>query len=273
MSMKLSIIILTWNSLPLLKRCIFSIEENITLRDYEIIIIDNNSQDGTQLFLKTKNNNDTYQVIFNSKNRGVAPARNQGIKIAVGEYILILDVDTITTPGAINKLVKYLDDTPECGLVAAKLTDIDGNLQFTCRKYPTVWSKLLRRMPFKWAQKLLDEEEMRDCDHTSPREVDYVIGAYQLMRKSVIKEVGLLDENIFYGPEDVDICLRIWQAGYKVVYNPEAVTIHDEQRITKRRLFSKISWEHVKGLAYFFWKHKYLLSRKSLYRSIPNSRG
>lgn len=267
--MKLSIIILTWNSLGLLKRCVSSIEANTALRDYEVIIIDNNSKDGTDEFLKGKENSNGYRFILNSRNRGVGPARNQGIRLATGKYILILDVDTIATPRAIDKLVDYLDQNPKCGLVAAKLTDIDSNLQFTCRKYPTIASKFLRRIPCKWAQKLLDEEEMRDWDHTSIREVDYVIGACQLIRKSIVEKIGLLDENIFYGPEDIDFCLRIWQAGYKVVYNPEAIIIHDEQRITKRKLLSRISWEHTKGLVYFFWKHKYLLSRKSLYGSIP----
>lgn len=81
----------------------------------------------------------------------------------------------------------------------------------------------------------------------------------------------MLDEYIFYGTEDIGFCLRIWQAGYKVVYNPEAIIIHDEQGITKRKLLSRISWEHTKGLVYFFWKHKYLFSKKTLYKSITDS--
>jgi len=269
MAVELSIIILTWNSEHLLRRSLSSIQENTTLNDYEIIIIDNNSIDGTREFLKSIDSKDSYQIILNSQNRGVAPARNQGIGIAKGEYVLILDVDTIVTPGAIEKLVNYLGRNLKCGLVAPKLTDAGGDLQFTCRKFPTIWSKLLRRVPFNWAQELLSEEEMHDWDHACIKEVDYVIGACQLIRRSVVEKVGLLDENIFYGPEDIDFCLRIWQAGYKVVYNPEAIIIHDEQRITKRKLISRISWEHTKGLVYFFWKHKYLLSRKSLYGSIP----
>ncbi len=269
MSLKLSIVILTWNSEKLLRRCLSSICKNTALESYEIIIIDNNSVDGTRDFLKSLNSDKFYRVIFNNQNKGVAPARNQGIKIAKGKYILILDVDTIVTQNAIDTLVQYLDGNQNCGLVAAKLTDINNNLQYTCRLFPTIVSKFLRRTPFRWSQKLLDKEEMREWDHSSIKEVDYVIGACQLVRASVFEKIGLLDENIFYGPEDVDFCLRVWQAGYKVVYNPEAIIIHDEQRITKRKLLSKVSWEHAKGLVYFFWKHKYLFSRKSLYRSIP----
>jgi hypothetical protein len=266
--MRLSIVILTWNSLGLLKRCLESIKGVTKLDNYEIIIINNNSTDETSDFLKSIEHNNTFRVIVNNRNKGVGPARNQGIRIAKGQYILILDVDTMVAPNSINKLIEYLDDNPRCGLVGPKLTDVDGNLQFTCRKFPTVWSKFLRRMPCKWARKLLDDEEMRHWEHNSIRGVDYVIGACQLIRRSVIEDVGLLDENIFYGPEDVDICLRIWQAGYKVVYNPESIIIHDEQRITERKPLSRISWEHSKGLVYFFRKHKYLFSRKSLYKSI-----
>ncbi len=271
--MKLSIIILTWNSEHLLRRCLSSIKTNTTLNDYETIIIDNNSTDGTRDFLKSFDSKDSFWIIYNGHNRGVGPARNQGIRIAKGEYILILDVDTIVTSCAIDELVRYMDNTEKCGLVAAKLTDIEGCLQYTCRKYPTVMSKILRRTPGKWARNMLDNEEMRDWDHTDIREVDYVIGACQLIRKSIIGKIGLLDENIFYGPEDVDFCLRIWQAGYKVVYNPKAIIIHDEQRITKRKLLSRISWEHTKGLVYFFRKHKCLFSRKTLYKSIIDRTG
>ena len=273
MAVKLSIIILTCNSEHLLRRCLSSIQANITLNDYEIIIIDNNSTDGTREFFKSIEEEDLYCFILNAKNRGVGPARNQGIQVAKGEYLLILDVDTVVQQGAIDKLVGYLDNMTDCGLVAAKMMDANGNLQYTCRKFPTVASKLLRRVPFAWAQKLLSEEEMRAWDHDSIREVDYVIGACQLIRRAVVDEVGLFDEDIFYGPEDTDFCLRIWQAGYRVVYNPEAIIIHDERRITKTKLLSRISWEHAKGLVYFFWKHKYLFSRKSLYKSIPDGIG
>jgi len=273
MAVKLSIIILTWNSEHLLRRCLSSIQANISLNDYEIIIIDNNSTDGTREFFKSIEEEDLYCFILNAKNRGVGPARNQGIQVAKGEYLLILDVDTVVQQDAIDRLVGYLDNMTKCGLVAAKMMDANGNLQYTCRKFPTVGSKFLRRVPFVWAQRLLTKEEMRDWDHDSIREVDYVIGACQLIRRSVVDEVGLLDENIFYGPEDTDFCIRIWQAGYRVVYNPEAIIIHDEQRITRTKLLSRISWEHAKGLVYFFWKHKYLFSRKSLYKSIPDGIG
>ena len=98
--------------------------------------------------------------------------------------------------------------------------------------------------------------------------MDYVIGACQVIRRRALQEVGLLDERIFYGPEDVDICLRLQQAGWRVVYNPEAVVVHNERRLT-RSLRSGLTWKHLWALGYFFRKHGYLLSRQRLYAQFP----
>ena len=183
---------------------------------------------------------------------------------------MILDVDTVVMQGAIDKLAGYLDRDQNCGLVAPKLIAMNWDLQFTCRKYPTIVSKFFRAFNIKFgrAEKILKEEEMRDWDHNSIREVDYVIGACQMIRKSIIEKIGLIDENIFYGPEDVDFCLRIRRARYKVIYNPESVIIHMERRVARGAFFSKLALENFKGTVYYFWKHKYLFSRESIYRSI-----
>ena len=108
---------------------------------------------------------------------------------------------------------------------------------------------------------------MADWDHSSVREVDYVIGACQGIRRAAVTEVGLLDERIFYGPEDVDLCLRMHEAGWSVVYNPAAVVVHHERRLT-RSLFSALAWRHLWGVGYYFWKHGYLFSRRRLYARL-----
>ena len=98
-----------------------------------------------------------------------------------------------------------------------------------------------------------------------------MIGACQVIRRRALQEVGPFDERIFYGPEDVDMCLRLQQAGWRVVYNPEAVIVHEERRMT-RSLRSGLVWKHILGLGYFFWKHGYLLSRQRLYAQLAQSR-
>ncbi len=265
MSCLLSIVILTWNSLDDIKKCLESIFNNVHFKNYEIIIIDNGSKDGTADYLNTLKDRENTTIVFNDKNSGVAAGRNKGVGLAEGKYILILDVDTIVHPSSVDSLVGFMESKPDVGLAAPKLVDGQGNLQFTCRKYPTVMSKILRRIPLKWAKQRLKDEQLQDWDHNSLREVDYVIGACQLIKKSVFQSIGLYDEKIFYGPEDVDFCLRVWKNGFKVVYFPEAVITHDEKRVTKKKCFSMITFKHLLGLIYFFSKYKYAFSRDVLY--------
>jgi GT2 family glycosyltransferase len=260
----LSIIIITWNSREFLVRCLDSLDAGGL--SHEVIVVDNASEDGTAGMVRR----DYPHVVLlgNARNIGM-PARNQGLRRAKGKYLLLLDVDTIVRPGALRTLVDYLRAHPDVGLVAAKLTDEDGALQYTCHKFPTVVSKALRRYRFGWAEGLLKEVEFRDWDHGSIRDVDYVTGACQMIRREAYERVGPIDSRIFYGPEDVDYCLRVWQAGYRVTYNPEAVIVHAERRVTAKSWFRRTTWEHVKGLAYYFLKHRYFLSRDKVYRTIP----
>ena len=260
-----SVIILTWNSEREIGACLASLEQGLSTFPSEVIVIDNGSQDQTcAVVQKTR---PQAQLVCNAENRGVAPARNQGIRLAQGEYVLILDDDTVVQAGALDCLIRYMEDRPEVGLCGPKLTDTDGELHLSCRCFPTLVDKLARRLPAILGQKVTREAEMADWDHRTIRAVDYVIGACQVIRRRALQEVGLFDERIFYGPEDIDLCLRLQRAGWRVVYNPEAVIVHEERRMT-RSLRSGLVWKHIWGLGYFFWKHGYLLSRQSLYSQL-----
>ena len=264
-----SIIILTWNSEREIGACLASLEQGLRAFPSEVIVIDNGSQDQTcTVVQKTR---PLANLVCNAENRGVAPARNQGIHLAQGEYVLILDDDTVVQAGALDCLIRYMEDRPEVGLCGPKLTDTDGKLQLSCRRFPTLVDKLARRLPAILGQKVTRETEMADWNHRTIREVDYVIGACQVIRRRALQEVGLYDERIFYGPEDIDLCLRLQQAGWRVVYNPEAVIVHRERRMT-RSLGSGLVCKHICGLGYYFWKHGYLLSRKRLYSQLIQTR-
>jgi hypothetical protein len=219
-------------------------------------VVDNGSSDGSARLAR-----DSWpgaRLIENTVNRGVGPARNQGIAIARGEQILILDIDTIAHAGALDALNAALDDQPTAGVVGGRLEDPHGNLQFTCRRFPTLWSKIARQLPEAAQTPILRASELRDWNHRERRDVGYVIGACQLLRRTALAAVGRYDERIFYGPEDVDLCLRMWRAGWRVIYEPAAVFTHDERRIARGRL-SPIALAHARGLAWYFWKHRYLL--------------
>lgn len=265
----MSIIILTWNSYAKLQRCLRSLHENVQGVDYEVIVVDNGSRDGTLARLAGEFSWVT--TIANTTNIGVAPARNQGIKRAIGDYVMLLDVDTEMPPGTVERMLAYMEANPAVGLIGPRLIYPNGDLQWSCRKYPLVQSKLARRLPEAWAARWLADEQYRDVDHQEVFPVDYVIGACQLIRRQVFAAAGLLDGRMFYGPEDVDFCLRVRLAGYGVVYFGQATVIHDEQRITKRRIWSRITWEHVKALCLYFAKHKYAFGRARLYRRISRT--
>ena len=268
--MKVSVVILTWNSASSIEACLASLPAGLTV-GHEVIVVDNGSQDRTLAVLRASF--PAVQIMENPHNRGVAPARNQGIRRARGDYVLILDDDTIVHPSALDQLVQLLDSRPEIGLCGPKLVDAEGRLSLSCRLFPTLLDKLGRRFPsalIRKAARQIELAELADWAHDTLRPVDYVIGACQLIRRRALDEVGLLDERIFYGPEDVDLCVRMHQAGWQVVYQPAAVVTHAEQRIA-RSAFSRLGWKHLRGLAYYFWKHRYIVSRRALYARFPNA--
>lgn len=253
----MSIVILTWNSCALLAACLEALPAATAPVPTEVIVVDNGSRDGTAELLARR---EDVVTIANAGNRGVAPARNQGIRRARGELVALLDVDTVPSAGSFATLVARMRAAPRVGLVGPKLVAADGTLQYSCRRFPTLVDKVLRRLPARLGGRVMDDVELRGWDHAGIREVDYVIGACQLIRRTALDEVGLLDERIFYGPEDVDLCLRMYRAGWRVEYVPEAVVMHLERRVT-RKLWSTLTARHVYGLGYFFWKHGYLLTR------------
>jgi GT2 family glycosyltransferase len=259
---KASIVILTWNSTELLQGCLASLPEAVSQEPCEVIVVDNGSRGETPAALRFAF--PWMQLVVNRSNRGVAPGRNQGMRLAQGEYIILLDDDTLVLPTAFDYLIAYMDAHPDVGLGGPKLLDLQGALQLTCRLFPTVGDKIARQLPFAFARRMRRETELEEWDHQTTREVDYVIGACQIIRRTALAAVGLLDEHIFYGPEDVDLCLRLRLAGWKIVYCPEAVVIHKERRVA-RSFLSSLSWRHFLGLSYFFWKHGYLFSRRKLY--------
>jgi len=260
-------VMLSWNSRQYAQSCLQALLDSD--RDgysLEVIIIDNGSSE--QEVVSVPSDLAEVTVIINDRNRGVAPARNQGIRRAGGEYVLLLDDDTRVSTNALATMLRVAVETG-AGVVGPKLVGLDGSLQYTCRLFPTLGGKLGRRLPKGYLRRQAHLEEFRDWDHSHRREVDYVIGACQLIDRRTIADVGLLDEAIFYGPEDVDFCLRARMSGWSVLYEPLAVVEHVEQRITRARRLNRLAFLHASSLAYYFCKHRYAISRKRLYARMP----
>lgn len=255
---KVSIIILTWNTKDFLTACLDSLKRFKSDIGYEVIVVDNGSTDNTIEYLEE--NYPYVKSIRNEKNLGTSE-RNKGIMAATGKYIAFIDSDIeFIEENTFDKLISILDSDIRIGLVSPKLILDNGETQLSCKNFLSVYTPILRRLDFISAIKeteLYKKQLMADWDHNAVREVDYTVAAFWVFKKEVVDKIGMLDTNIFYAPEDVDYCIRVWKGGFRVVYVPHAKVKHHYQRIT-RKIFSKITWEHIKGLVYYFRKHKYL---------------
>lgn len=248
---ELSIVLLSWNSLPMLRRCLASLSGVMERPEVEVIWVDNGSADGSADFVR-----EVYpavRAILLERNFGVAAGRNQGLKVARGEYILILDDDTEASAEAIDALLNHLKGNPGCGIAACALVDSDGCVQQSFKPYPGLGVKVRNVLRSKLGLKdnpaAISGTVLHPC---------YVIGACQMFRGRFVKEIGLLDDNIFYGPEDADYCMRIHAAGYSVDYLPQVSILHHWRRITSRSLTSAGSRRHIRALLYFWKKYRRL---------------
>jgi exopolysaccharide biosynthesis polyprenyl glycosylphosphotransferase len=227
----LSIIIVNYNSRELLKNCLQSIQSNIEIQEVEIFVADNDSHDGSVEMVR--NNFPEVEIIANESNVGYSKAINQAIRPSLGKYILILNADTIVTPGAIQTLLSFMENHPDCGVSGPKLSYPDGKLQYSCRTYQTFKTILFRRtilgniFP---GSKVLRDHLMLDWDHCQEREVDWLQGSALMVRRSSINQTGPMDERYFLYFEDVDLCYRMKNGGWKVRYVPQAEVIHYYRR-------------------------------------------
>ncbi|WP_289291826.1 MULTISPECIES: glycosyltransferase family 2 protein [Bacteroides] len=245
---QLSIIIITWNQLSYLRNCLYSLQPVMQRKDVEVIVVDNGSEDGTCQYLTV--NYPQIHLHINDCNKGVAYARNRGLELAQGNKVLFLDNDTVVNENAISGMEIYLDEHPKVGLCACRLIDNNNQIQDSFKSFPGLWLKIKNVLG-------IAKTNVPDLQTvTSPIEPVYVIGACQMIRREVIERIGLLDENIFYGPEDADYCMRIVAEGWKVVYLPQYAIVHHWRRATNKKLFSRLAWKHFCALCYFYAKYK-----------------
>ena len=274
----ISVIILTWNSAKYIEKCVHSVYSSVKNKSYsiEVVVVDNGSLDGTPKILeRLKSNYHSFKYILLDKNYGTTFPRNLAIRESKGDFILILDSDTEVKENSIDILLSTLNNKnyENVGIVAPRLLYPDGSVQHSCKKLPNIILKILKFMPIAFLSRIGENLELYDprvyfSDFSEIIDVDYCISACWLVRRSALNEVGLFDEKIFYTPEDVDLCVRMWLKGWRTIYNPEAEVIHHAQRISKRNL--KVAILHAKGLFYYFKKYRYCLDRRKLYKKFKN---
>lgn len=244
--MKLSVIILNYNVRYFLELCLRSVEAAITNIDAEIIVVDNLSPDDScnmvkQLFPNVK-------LIENKSNDGFSKGNNLGIKQAQGEYLCILNPDTVVAEDTFEILLKFADKTPDLGILGCKLIDGKGEfLPESKRNVPT---------PMVSIQKLFGYSKPYYAHHLSPDQtgkVPMLVGAFMIIKKSIYNEVGGLDEDYFMYGEDIDLSYKILKAGYQNYYHPETAVIHFKGESTlKDKAYAK---RFNGAMRLFFKKH------------------
>lgn len=238
---------------------------------------DNNSKDGSV---------ETFHeqfpdviVIENKKNAGFTEANNQSIVISRGEYIFCLNPDCKVLDGAIDKMVKYMDEHPEVGILGSKLLNGDMTLQSSARNFITIKNLLLQHLipwkilPRSWKGKYVIEY----WDHNTVREVDWIIGASLMIRRKCVEDIGLKDQKYFIFHEDNDWCWQAHVKGWKTHFLPNAEIIHYGSQTVASIWGNKLNLEVYKAQHTFIRKnwgetslfiHRFLLSCLVLIRMV-----
>ena len=222
-----SIIIVSWNTRQITRDCLESIYAASGAVGFEVILIDNHSADGSADMVAT----DFPQVrlIRNAENVGFAAANNQGMALARGRYVLLLNSDTIVLDGAVAKAVAFADARPQAGLVGCQTRCRNGDIQYNCYMFPSLLNlalSLTKLQVLFWYKPFFGRYRLGWWDYQSEREVDGIAGCFMLARKSAIEQVGRMSEEYFMYSEDTDWCWRFRRAGWKVLYTPEPRIIH-----------------------------------------------
>jgi GT2 family glycosyltransferase len=254
-----SIVVVAFNARDHVLRCLASLQRHVRL-DFEAIVVDDGSADGTPAAVRDAH--PWAKLIAKERNGGLAAGRNSALSVAEGRLVLMLDADTEVRPGAVESLAGVLDEQPRVGVVGPKLVFPDGQLQLSARRWPPLLTPFIRRGPYARLNPdpaVQRRHMMADWDHASQRPVVYVIGAAQMWRGDLPTLIGHYDVRISsYGGEDIDWCLRVWEAGLEVHYVPDAEIVHHFQRVTRHNLYGRESLRTLRDWYYFQWKHRSL---------------
>ena len=224
---EVSIIIVNWNTVDLLRECLRSVYLETKTISFEVIVIDNASADESVEMVR--NEFCEAKLIANTKNLGFAAANNQGIAISEGRYVLLLNSDTVVLDQAIQKSIAFADNYPDTAVVGCRILNPDRTLQNSCFMFPSIlnWflfsTYLYRLFP---RNRFFGREQMTWWLRDDPREVEVVTGCFMLVRREAIDDVGTMDDGFFMYAEETDWCYRFKSNGWKNRFTPDAEIIH-----------------------------------------------
>ena len=254
--MKLSVVIVNYNVRHFLDQCLASVAKAVQAMEAEVFVVDNNSVDGSVEMVAGKY--PWVHLIANKENTGFSKANNQAMRIAKGQYILLLNPDTVVEEDTFHKCVQFMGAHPDAGGLGVKMIDGKGNfLPESKRGLPSpavAFYKIFGLSALFPKSRVFGKYHLGYLDKNKTHEVEVLAGAFMMMRKETLDRVGLLDETFFMYGEDIDLSYRITQGGYKNYYFPEARIIHYKGESTKK---SSVNYVIVfyKAMIIFASKH------------------
>jgi GT2 family glycosyltransferase len=259
----LSILIVHYNTPGLLRQTLKGIRSSAPVLNYEVIVIDNNARMRVEEMIK--NEFPDVKVVVSEKNLGFGKGMNLAMKKAKGRHVFIGNPDICLFPGVFEKLVAFLDEHKDVGMVGPQLLNPDGTVQDSCYRFMKPEVIMYRRVPFigklSSAKKVVDDYLMKEVDHNKTMDVDYLLGAAILIRAEALEQVGVFDPEYFMYFEDQDLCRRFWKAGWRVVYHPDAKLVHYHRRETAQggflsQLTNPLTRIQIKSALYYYKKYK-----------------
>lgn len=256
---KTAVVIIAWNSGCFLDACLSSVL-SLECRQLDVWVVENGSRDNTgEILRRYAERHDNCHPIWEMENLGTTQSRNKALRQIDSDtdYVVVLDSDTVVNQDAFEAMAKTLSDDGSIGVVGPTMMTTGGEEQLSGRNLPTLSLKIAKACPFgNFAKKASDSEVPKNDVVNGIQDVGYLLAACWMMTKSTLDTVGLLDEKIFYSPEDVDWCVRCHISGLRVVRCYDARITHEYQRLSHKKLISKTNLEHTKGLLYYFKKYK-----------------
>jgi GT2 family glycosyltransferase len=253
--MKLSIVIICWNDWKVIEPCLRSIFGGTARAEFEVIVSDNGSTDGSVERIHVQF--PAVRVIENRANLGFAKANNAGIRQARGEYVLILNPDTIVHAGSLDRWIEFAERHPESGAFGCRVQNPDGTYQRSARPFPTITRFMTAALYLRFLGHLRHPVLTPEYDWwkgDTEREIDWQSGCCVMFRGALLKRLGGFDEQFFYQFEEVDLCRRVWNAGYRIRFTPEASITHLGGQSVKR-FPVRFAIEVCRNGYRYFYKH------------------
>ncbi len=252
----LSVVIVSYDCLALLQKCLASIRTGARSMTYEVIVVDNASGDGTREWI-SRSSPET-RFFANSTNLGFAKGCNLGIRESRGDYVLLLNPDTLVAGGTFLSTWEYMQSSPRLAACGCKILRPDGSMDLSCkRNFPSPWDALCRMLglsKFFPQSTLFARYDARQLDENCRQEVPLIDGCYMMIRREAVDDIGLFDERFFMYAEEMDWCRRAHLRGWSIGYDPSGTIVHVKGEITRRSPFRMLYHFH-RSMALYCRKH------------------